>query len=288
MELFDHSGCEDLEASCFWPLISYVRAKNSKTHAPPYIPHWDLMPLHKLCQLALLWKSAGFVKEAGQLAHWLRPLASFLPLWCPEKEYNEKAAEQWLSRLSDIEPIEPDTVPDFGLTLFSSPSLSSAFTLAGNGTSLGMIRAGGVEIRALGPQSPLLSFGIKGRGEKGWARTFALPEVWLELKTQSSETSCKVDVRFVGLKPETPLEFAFYVKAPKCQIGQEVLKPKSLRRYNGEASSVLFQNLKIEVSTPHKVRVIPLAGEGCFWDCEFLAAFEIPPFDPQVSFTIVT
>jgi hypothetical protein len=46
--------------------------------------------------------------------------------------------------------------------------------------------------------------------------------------------------------------------------------------------------LQIESSLPRKVRIIPLAGEGCFWDTEFLAAFEIPSIDPQLRFTIKT
>lgn len=286
MELQDiQSGCE---ADLCQPLIAFLRAKKEGRSAPPFIPQWDLMPLHKLCQLALLWSRNGFEREAGQLAHWLSQFVQngkpLLPLWCPEKEYNEKEGERLFSLLSAVEPI-PSEPPDFGLTLIHSPAMTSAFTLAGNGTSLGMIRTADVEIRALGPQTETLNFGIKGRGMNGWTRCFALPEVWLEVKTACKERECQLDLRFVGLKPETPLYFAFYVKAPSCQVGNEVLKPKSLRRFNGEASTVIFQKLKIE-STQHKVQVIPLAGEGCFWDTDFLVTFEMHPFEPQAKFLI--
>lgn len=293
MELFDnlldeitHSGCKDLEAGCFRPLISYIRARRMGKITPPYIPQWDLMPLPNLCRLALLWKSVGFEKEAGELAYLLNQFkldAPLLSLWCPEKEYNEKEGLYWFSRLSEIDPVA--CISDFSPTFFHFPSMTAAFTQVGFGTSLGVIRMGDVEIRALGPQSSNLNFGIQGRGMDGWTRTFAYPEVWLETKAACRDGECKLDVKFIGLMPETPLEFAFYVKAASCQIGNEILKPKSLRRYNGEASEVIFGKLKIESPFAHKVQVIPLAGEGCFWDCEFLLSFEIHPFFPQISLT---
>lgn len=280
MELFKdiRSGCE---ADIYQPLLAYLRAKKTGKITPPYIPQYTLMSIQKLCQLALLWHEAGFVTEAGQLTHWLLPLEKFLPLWCPEKEYNEKEALALFSQLSKIEPI-PGNPPDFDLTLFEN----AAFTLSGNGTSLGMIRAGDVEIRAMGPQAASLKFGIKGKGLNGWTRCSALPEVWFEAKPKCKDAEFTLDLHFVGLKPETPLSFAFYVKAQSCQIGSEILKPKSLRRFNGETNTVIFQKVKIESSHNHKVQVIPLAGEGCFWDCEFLASFEIHPFESQVCFSV--
>lgn len=283
MELFEEiqSGCE---AGFCQPLISFLRAKKEGRNPPPYIPRWDLMPLHQLCQLALLWSEAGFKKEAGELAHWLLQFEKFLPLWSTDKQFNEQEGRYWFSRLSQLKSF-PGEEPDFFYSLSSTSKMSSAFTLAGNGTSLGMIQAGDVEIRALGPQTETLKFGIKGRGLSGWTRCFALPEVWVDVKTKSREDECKLDLRFVGLTPEIPLYFAFYVKAQSCQIGNEILKPKSLRRYNGEASAIVFQNLKIESSVPYKIQVIPLAGEGCFWDCEFLATYEIPSCAPQINFS---
>lgn len=287
MELCDHSGCEDLEAGWRQPLISYIRAKKSGKVIPPYIPKWELMPVHELCQLALLWKTAGFEKEAGQLAHFLSPLRSFLSLWCHEKGFNEKEGLYWFSRLSEIEPIVPDTMPDFGLTLSHFPLMQAAFTLAGKGTSLGVLLTKEVEIRAMGPQvGGGINFGIQGEGAQGWTRSFAFPEIWLAVHPQCREKECTLDIRFVGLKPDTPLEFAFYVKAQSCQIEEREVMPKSLQRFNGEATTVMFQNLKIESSLPHKVQVIPLAGEGCFWDSDFLAAFEIHPFEPHVRFIL--
>ncbi len=277
------SGCE---ADLFQPLTAFLRAQKMGKIAPPYVPQWDIRSLRQLCTLALLWSDAGFHEEAGRLAHWLKQFESFPSLWCPEKEYQ---TGNFFSQLSKIDPI-PGENPDFGTTLFQSPKLSAAFTLAGNGTSLGVVQSKEVEIRALGPQALPLNepsgFGIKGRGLDGWTRCYAMPEVWLELKADCKETECKLDLRFVGLKPETPLAFVFYVKAPSCQIGQEILKPKSLRRFLGEGNQAALGKLTIASSCNHKIQIIPLAGEGCFWDTEFLVAFEMQPFISQTSFTI--
>lgn len=284
MELFKEfqSGCE---ADIDQPLLDYLRAKKNNQLVSPYIPYVKLMPIHKLCQQALMWNEAGFVTEAGELAHWLQPLQYFLPLWCPEKEYNQKLAESLFAQLSKIRPIAGKT-PDFDVSLLHNSEMMAAFTLSGKGTSLGMIRAGNVEIRALGPQAASLKFGIQGYGMNNWARCSAWPEVWLEVKPTWKESESRLDVRFVGLKPEMPLSFAFYVKAQSCQIGSEILKPKSLRRFNGEAQEIFFQNtLKVASAQCHKVQVIPLAGEGCFWDCEFLLSFELHPFAPQATFS---
>lgn len=265
---------------------------------PPFIPRAELMPVHGLCSLALQWHKRGFVQEASHLAHWLLPLKPFPSLWCSEKEYNEKEANRLFSLLSEIEPVAGN-IPDFNLTLLQNSSLSAAFTLSGRGTSIGALCSANVEIRAMGPQVyrsrhealfhvdcgiNSFQFGIRGEGSNHWAQCAPLSEVWLEIKPRCSESACQLDLRFVGL--ESPLSFAFYVKAQNCQVGNEILKPKNLQRFNGEVKSVKLDHLVICSSSAHKVEVIPLAGEGCFWDSEFLVSFEIHPFAPQASFSI--
>lgn len=261
-------------------LSRYLRAKKEGRTTAPYIPQATLMPVHKLCQLALSWREAGFEKEAGELAYWLAPLEPFPTLWCPEKEFNEKEAARLFSLLSTIQPI-PSVSP-----LEFTRLEQAVFTLSGHGTSLGMIPIGQGAIRAFGPQSPSLQFGIEGEGIDGWTRSKAFPEVWLEMKSAHVEGKYQLDLRFVGLMPATPLSFAFYVKAGSCQIGPDLLKPKSLRRFNGEGRGVQLDNWVIESAFTHKMEVIPLAGEGCFWDSEFLVSFEIHPISPQISFSI--
>jgi len=284
MELFKdiQTGCE---ADLLQPLQAYIRSKKMGRSTPPFIPTISLLPVHKLCELALLWKEAGFEKEAGELASWLLPLEPFPMLWCPEKQFDEKQTSAFFSQLKQIESIS-GSGPDFDVEIYNQGAIEAAFTLSGNGTSMGVIRNGDIEIRALGPQSDALKFGIQGHGMHGWARCFAAPEVWVETKRDRKEGQFTMDFRFVGLQPEEPFFFAFYVKAGSCQIGSEILKPKSLRRFNGEASQVRLNRTVIQSASPHKIQVIPLAGEGCFWDCEFLVSFEIHPFAPQASFSI--
>jgi len=263
-----------------------------------------------------------------------------LSLWCPEDEFdekegllsfslllravrqNEKAAEllryvkkpidPFFIALAKAVPVIEETViiedstpvsdPVLGLSLHQHKTMTSAFTLTGWGSSMGMIRTGDVEIRAMGPQIlPLTDakrFGISrvpnGSPIGNWTRCLALPEVWIEVKTEvktgADDAECGIDLRFIGLKPETPLLFVFYVKAQSCQIGNSLLKPKSLYRYSGEAKSLFLKGneggLKLESSLSHKVQVIPLAGEGCFWDAEFLISFEIHPVTALAQFRL--
>ena len=95
-----------------------------------------------------------------------------------------------------------------------------------------------------------------------------------------------LDFSFFGLKPEAPLAFSFYVKAGSAQVGNEKLQPKTLRRYQGISKPILFGGgLCVESLTPGKMEVIPLAGGGGYWDCEYLAAFEIHPVNAKMSFS---
>lgn len=281
MELFekDHTGCE---ADPFQPLRAYLRKIKSGKVSAPYIPECKLLPLHQLCELAHLWREAGLTKEAEELGHWLRPLAAFPTLWCPEKLFNEEKSKRLFSLLT----VGKEGDCPFNLTLLKTESIDAALTLSGNGTSLGVIRTNDAEIRAFGPQGSSLKFGIQGEGMNGWTRCFALPEVWLEMKAQTIDKTLQLDFRFVGLQTENPLSLSFYVKADSCQIGKEILKPKSLRRFNGETNRVQLNQMVIETTLPHKIQVIPLAGEGCFWNCEFLVSFEMAPCSPQTNFFI--
>jgi hypothetical protein len=247
---------------------------------PPFVPAWKLDSLHKLCHRALEWHEAGLKKEAGELACWLAQFKRFPSLW--SKEYKDAFA-----LLEQIEPIPFDQEPTTDYQIFDW----AAFTGTGNGTTMGVIRSPQAEIRAFGPQAFPLSdqsrFGIKGEGMNGWSRCAAMPEVWLEMKASCNKEECRLDVRFAGLEPSQPLSFVFYVKTSDCRIGQEVFKPKSLRRFHGEAKEVVLGGkVKIERGHAGQVQVIPLAGEGCFWDTDFLISFELHPFVPAASFLI--
>lgn len=283
MELSEliHSSSE--ADKIYQPLLEYIRKKRRGELTPPYVPKCPILPPHKLAVLSVLWKEAGFEQESSELKEWVSSLAPFPTLWCLDREYQE-AKEVSVFPGSDR---KNSLVNSFGLdlTFLDGGSVFSALTLDGNGTSLGVIRSKEVEIRAFGPQSASLQFGIQGRGCQGWTQTMAYPEIWLEMKSGRFPDQLRLDLRFVGITLETPLFFAFYIKANSCQIGLEILKPKSLRRYQGETAALSFQNqFTISTEQPCKVEVIPLAGEGCFWDTDFLVLFPLHPFLSQISF----
>lgn len=287
MELFEELNHQaSSEADIYRPLLAFLRAKKMGGVVPPFIHKWELLPLYKLCRQALLLKEAGFIEEAGRLAFWLLQLEPFLPLWCPEKEFDEKAAAHCFFKLKEIQPVV-GLGPDFNLSFVNTEKLKAALTLDGKKTSLGVIRKGKVQIRAFGPQSSDLHFGIDGNGMDGWTRTAAYDEVWMEMKHAVREEGLSLDFRFIGAKPENPLFLAFYVKAESCQVENEILKPKSLHRYQGAVKKIAFENnFLIESNEPLKIEIIPLAGSGCFWNTQFLLLYPISAFSPQISLYI--
>ena len=163
--------------------------------------------------------------------------------------------------------------------------LSSAITLSGYGTSLGVFQKKGVEVRAAGPQfyplTDAMGFGIKGlhvahvidsSRMRGWTRCFGQNDVWVDVSIEGP----KLDLKFIGTVPEKKMVFSFYVKAKMAEISGSVFRSNSLQRYNGD-------DLVIQASVSNKVELIPLAGKECFWGADFLVAFEINPFEPTLS-----
>lgn len=267
----------ELEEALYRPLLTYIRAKKMGQEAPAYSPRWGAAPLHKLCRLALLLQEAHFEEEAGKLAASLLRLQSFPSLWCPEKEFQEKRVQHWFSKIGSIAPKEGP------LDLPVSLTETAVFTWEGQGTSLGVMRLGGIEIPAFGPQSDPFHFGIEGQGKEGWVAVAADPEIWLEMKP-TFQDGIELSFRFVGVKTEAPLFLAFYVRAKSCQVGRETLAPKSLRKFSGETQRVQWEDkCFIESGAPHRVEITPLAGAGCFWDADFLLTYPISPFAPQIS-----
>lgn len=282
MELF--AEFKGREAELFRPLMAYLRAKNAGKSAPPCVPRWELMSLQKQCELAFLWKEAGFFKEAAEFKGWLSQLKSFPCLWCPENEFDEAKIQNAFAKLEGIEE-SAGWKPDCDLTLMEWGDARAALTLDGRGTSLGMIQYG-IEVRAFGPQAD--AFGIEGRGMSQWTRLFAYKDVWLEMKPEIREEGLELKFSFAGVTPEKPCFLAFYIKAQSCEVGKEILKPKSLKRFLGEVQIVQFEKrTTIQSSLPHKIEVIPLAGEGCFWGSEFLLKYSISPFSPTLTLQIL-
>lgn len=293
-----------------------------KTRAPVSFSYGPL-PLYELCQLALIWAVGGHQEAADELASRLYYLVQKFPLFgCKENNYAEKEAlistdlflkACGLERKFDA-PRDPffmaiaakcpqlnitPSAPVFGWGLYERADLSLLLALTGRATPLGAIAAGDVEIRAFGPTTPPLSdpthFGIErdfeGEPLQGWSSLAAIPEAWLQVKSLLEEKKCELEVRFIGLETAKPVFMAFYVKAESVLINAQTYKPKSLNRYQGDARSFLFKGRRSELlltaNTPHKVQLIPLAGEGGFWNTDFLLAFEIQTVEAQGSFTLL-
>lgn len=281
---------------------------------PPFIPRTLTMPVSELCQLALLWACAGEKEAASALASSI-PL-DFPWMWCRENEYSEEEALASISLLSQamgnraeerfgapyfkalskqLQKIDFSKSSLIDWTLIEADNLRCCLSFSGNRTSIGALSSDSAEIRAFGPQSfPLsdsLGFGIRRvlQHENRWASFAASPEVWFEIKPRTENGGIFFDLTFFGLKPNIPLAFSFYVKASSAQIGSEKLKPKTLQRYQGVSKPLRFgQSLSIESLIPGKMEVIPLAGGGGYWDCEYLTAFEIHPINAKMAFSVHT
>jgi len=237
-----------------------------------------------LISFSLLFRAIGDIEKANELFQGVqKPIDPFFL----KLARSTPRIDEVFSRVETVED------PYLGLKFFKSKKSATAFTLTGAGSSLGMLRLKEVEIRAFGPQrlplSEKNSFGIfslpDGNPLQGWSRCLALPEVWIGMK---NENGSRIDLKFVGLTPQEPLAIVFYAKALSCQIGSAVYKPKSLQRYMGETDCLSLQgrteNLKIETAFSHKVQVIPLSGEGSFWNADFLISFEIHPVAAAATF----
>jgi|GEM_PF-2490507 len=291
-------------------VLIYLVGKKLGRLTPPLIPRYACLPLFELCQLALLWSIAGFSREASSLVHSISPFLDFPSLWSKEGEYNELESDISISffRFGKLAPEKK--IPSFLLAiaklfvgfdvpysvdvfspkplLFHSSNLQGILTFLGRGTSLGILRGTDIEVRAFGPQAlplnDLKGFGIERtiEGEDNWTRCFGLPEVWFQIREFFDGG---LDVRFLGLSLEKTLNFSFYIKAPYAQIDSSQFLPKTLNRYQGESKAVLFGGkFQIESILPTKMELIPLAGEGCYWDTEFLLSFEIPLFEARGLF----
>ena len=272
------------------------------------------LPLHELCQLSLLWDLAGEREAGRQLALKLLPLCSFPSLWCPEGRFNESEArfstallqrsfgrnvplpetgDPYLLKLAHHLPSwKEEEVEPFAALQKKGKKIELVEVLKGTGTSLGALRSGDVEIRAFGPGAyPLNDPGLVGatRSENmgEWAAVAADPSIWL--RTQSEEEA--LSFQFVGLRPEKPLSMSLYVAADLAHIEGEGFESKTLRRYRGKAQTVQFKkgesSLAIQSDSLGKMELIPLAGEGCYWNANFLLALEIPCFEGKLRLCLV-
>lgn len=294
-------------------ILVHLIAKATNSVVPSLVLRASPLPVAELCQLAILWAIAGFEAGASRLAHSI-PLG-FPTLWSKERDYSQIETEASVRLLQEslgqnqsgqievqapffdalkrrLPAIEPLNLPQSRYvpwTSFGDERIQGALTFSGSGVSNGAIRSETVQIPAFGPQIAPLSdsekFGIRflKNPDDLWSSPAFCPGVWYEMKG-SAGLPVRLDTIFYG-KPEEPLFFSFFVKADCAMVGSEKLQAKSLQRYGGVSQPVLFDDsLCIACDPPAKLEVIPLAGDKSFWGADYLAAFEIHPFSPKMSF----
>lgn len=306
--------------------IAFLLAQKLGVFTPPLSVSIPTLSIAEMCQLSILrWLSGSDgEKIARQILHfvnfptlWSREgsykdkealwsislLLRCFGTWVPIPENPDpyficlaKLAPRWNRLLSEFASETPSSrlsqedFEDKRAILFKGEEIQAAFATMGEGIALGALSAFGLEFPALGPQAYPLNdpsrFGIRRvLREKRWGAVFAKPDVWFDM--DPSLQGGIFQSRFIGLTPEFPMAFVFYVKAEKAQVGNEIFYPKSLLRYSGGSRKIVFERnesrVTIESGIPGKMDLIPLAGEGCFWNAEFLLAFEIPSFDGRVS-----
>jgi hypothetical protein len=184
----------------------------------------------------------------------------------------------------------------------ATPSVESCFTLSGWNSGLGAIRFGSARICAFGPQMGsqgdsqffgLAQFPLNvgapcdGRLE-GWTRCFGAREVWLHLNARVDTERVVFGVRFLGIGSGNTVRMVFYVDADSCTLEDgTVLRPGNLQRARQKGLSILFnESVQFACSESFEMEIIPLAGQGCYWDSSFLVSFEFNSFLDRCVYSV--
>ena len=102
---------------------------------------------------------------------------------------------------------------------------------------------------------------------------------WLDVSLQYTENALNISIESLGVK--APFYFVYYVKAKKIHIdGREFLSTGVLDQYKGQPKSIdlIGSRHRISLRTielDSEVKIIPLQGEGDFWESNFLIAFHL-------------
>lgn len=237
----------------------------------------------RLALLGILANSPGAIAFAEKLLSWGTPPFA---VGCREGEYDEALQIQAHEALLRKVGKSPTHLIDRQQRLVASGS--RVFTLAGDQTPMGSFGA----VRAMGPQVGTDRFGIDWKlkavdsdqceaGQdscrlRGWTRCKA---TWIELEIDSFPKLTTIRLR----PQEDPIFFQFYVKGDRCCN----LAKKSLQHYRGPLAEVACDELVISLAEPLNVDVIPLAGEGAFWNADFLISFTLPKLSGWTQFKVI-
>lgn len=206
----------------------------------------------------------------------------------------------------------------FGFRSFCSGELELNLTCSGYHSGIGTLSKKDVKIVSMGPHLAPLGettvFGIhripmlKERAFKdiqsqnedhrfnfsAWTRLVSdhsqLSDSWLWIQSEVSEQKCRLNFEIKHLKKQKQVYMTFFIKAKKATVSKNFhLIPGSLDRYLGKVEKVQFfsdkASFEIATNSQEKMQVIPLAGQDCFWDADFLLAYVLED-EKKVSFEI--
>jgi hypothetical protein len=297
--------------------LSFWKASlDGAVHTPLLLEGYEGLSFARQCELALIWAAIGQQSGLGaarsaaaQLAANLAPLLQeqLTTLWTPEGERRGAESIELFSRAVGRNPQPMETTPFFALleklnlsievaptsspnyTLFKQPGAACGYAQAGRETSLGAIRFGSLRIPAFGIQAAPFS-DSSGFGSdivsSPWVRASACKETWFQFDPGAFAFS----IQSLGRPGATPLYLSFYVDATECQIGPQILKPKTLSRFRGAVSAASLirggERVVLEADRALPVEAIPLAGDAAFWGTSFLLAFQLPPASGKLTFRL--
>jgi hypothetical protein len=288
----------------------------------PFVPKLERpLPLALSCQLALMWNILGYNEEASVLAASLEPLIleGFTTLWASERQFNEgettvSAAlllialgkgdqaldlynvslpkDRFLGWLFDRNTqIEPVIHASTDYQLVHGVHTTYVFSLVENQVQVGALKSGLIQIPAFGPHlAPLSNGNLFGIGQlpknDGWFCASAAKETWFKVDTTVPDT---ISLQAIGVDPDKPTYFVFYVKADDCTIHERLFKPKSLNRFSGESTQSIFRQgtdrLAIQTDRNLTTELIPLSGGVSFWGATFMLCYKMPSLLGKVTFS---
>lgn len=206
---------------------------------------------------------------------------------------------------------------DVGFIFDKLGNFSTYLTLSGINQSIGSILTGDVQILAMGPHffplGDLSKFGIfqtinteyptpfsveRDEGKtliKGMTKIIQADsnknliqpsDTWIELEFLNTNNLLKLTISLTGEPCKLPLTFAFFIKSKDTEmIGNKQVKPKSLDKYIGPSTQVVFQGTSKKFSIfpcfEEKMHLIPLQGKNHFWGADYLLACEISHFQKK-------
>ncbi len=107
----------------------------------------------------------------------------------------------------------------------------------------------------------------------GWTRCYGERDAWLHFATTITPNAISLSVKSIG---NEQLQMVFYVQAKKCVLGDgSQFFPGELRSYEGVQNTITFdQCAHFRCKEKSKIHLIPLSGDDCFWNANFLLSFD--------------